>query len=629
MNPSLMRRYIAALCLWLCHSMAFAQPADTVFTYQGRLETEATMGAPLTPANGAFDFIFRLFSNETGSNSVGSPTQLNDITVNNGVFTVPLDFGSDILSGGPLWLGISVRDANDNGAFTPLTPNQKITSTPYAVHAEFVPMNSIGNIEVNANQVQLRVSESCTLGFYMTAINQDGSINCMPVANNTDEQTLSLNGSQLAISNGNSVDLSGVSNDNDATNEHNINLALNNETLELTDGGGTLQADLSSIPNSANEILTKLGTVDGPGSQLNADLLDGMQASDILASIPAGVEFTAIDSLPFTIAQSGYYIATQNLVLENNAPAGISIVANDVVIDLAGYSITKSAGVTTPSAIRHNTNNNITIMNGAIHGWSSGINATSSDYARFINLNIYNNSNTGIRARHASIFKDVVVYNNDAGIFLRNDNTLINVIARDNTIYGIQGLARNSVYNTTATENGEDGLLLNEDSLVQGGNYSKNGRYGLSHYNGGRIIGVTANENGSNGIYVQYRNQVVNSVANNNGTDTSLSDLLRSGINARNDNKIDNNYVANNEGHGMIISGIYNVVDNNYANDNNQFGITAIGQDNLFIRNRASDNTANNFNFSLSAHGPIVDVDIIGSLENVTNADHPLANLEF
>lgn len=278
MKPSLTRRYIAALCLWLCHSMAFAQPADTVFTYQGRLETEATMGAPLTPANGAFDFIFRLFSNESGSNSVGSPTQLNDITFNNGVFTVPLDFGSDILSGGPLWLGISVRDANDNGAFTPLTPNQKITSTPYAVHAEFVPMNSIGNIEVNANQVQLRVSESCTLGFYMTAINQDGSINCMPVANNTDEQTLSLNGSQLAISNGNSVDLSGVSNDNDATNEHNINLALNNETLELTDGGGTLQADLSSIPNSANEILTKLGTVDGPGSQLNADLLDGMQA---------------------------------------------------------------------------------------------------------------------------------------------------------------------------------------------------------------------------------------------------------------------------------------------------------------------------------------------------------------
>ncbi|MCG8463633.1 MAG: right-handed parallel beta-helix repeat-containing protein [Xanthomonadales bacterium] len=629
MKPSLMRRYIAALCLWLCHNMAFAQPADTVFTYQGRLETEATMGAPLTPANGAFDFIFRLFSNESGSNSVGSPTQLNDITVNNGVFTVPLDFGSDILSGGPLWLGISVRDANDNGAFTPLTPNQKITSTPYAVHAEFVPMNSIGNIEVNANQVQLRVSESCTLGFYMTAINQDGSINCMPVANNTDEQTLSLNGSQLAISNGNSVDLSGVSNDNDATNEHNINLALNNETLELTDGGGTLQADLSSIPNSANEILTKLGTVDGPGSQLNADLLDGMQASDILASIPAGVEFTAIDSLPFTIAQPGYYIATQNLVLENNGSAGISIVANDVVIDLAGYSITRSAGVTTPSAIRHNTSNNITIMNGAIHGWSNGIHATSSNYARFINLKIYNNSNTGIRASHASIFKDVVVYNNDAGIFMRNDNTLINVIARDNTTYGIQGLARNSIYSTTATENGEDGLSLNDDNLVQGGNYSKNGRYGLTHYNGGRIRGVTANENGSNGIYVQYRNQVVNSVANNNGTDASLSDILRSGINARSDNKIDNNYVADNEGHGMIISGFYNVVDNNYANDNNQIGITAIVQDNLFIRNRASANAVSNFSFSLSAHGPIVDVDITGSLENVTNADHPLANLEF
>jgi hypothetical protein len=71
------------------------------------------------------------------------------------------------------------------------------------------------------------------------------------------------------------------------------------------------------------------------------------------------------------------------------------------------------------------------------------------------------------------------------------------------------------------------------------------------------------------------------------------------------------------------------VVDNNYANDNNQIGITAIGQDNLFIRNRASDNASNNFSFSLSAHGPIVDVDIIGSLENVTNADHPLANLEF
>jgi hypothetical protein len=58
---------------------------------------------------------------------------VNDWPVSDGLFTVELDFGSDIFSGDALWLEVSV--APGGGDFTTLSPRQPLNAAPYALYA--------------------------------------------------------------------------------------------------------------------------------------------------------------------------------------------------------------------------------------------------------------------------------------------------------------------------------------------------------------------------------------------------------------------------------------------------------------------------------------------------------------
>jgi hypothetical protein len=95
------------------------------FTYQGRL----TSGG--VPANGIYDFTFILYDASVGGSQSGPIITRNDVTVTNGLFSVTLDFG-DIFSGTQYYLDISVRPGASSGSYTPLTPRQPLTATPYA-----------------------------------------------------------------------------------------------------------------------------------------------------------------------------------------------------------------------------------------------------------------------------------------------------------------------------------------------------------------------------------------------------------------------------------------------------------------------------------------------------------------
>lgn len=101
----------------------------TAFNYQGHL-TEA-----LSPANGAYDLEFRVFDAPGGGNQVGPTRGFDDVLVNNGVFSLSLDFGAAAFPGADRWLEISVRPGAGTGALTVLTPRQPISATPYAVQS--------------------------------------------------------------------------------------------------------------------------------------------------------------------------------------------------------------------------------------------------------------------------------------------------------------------------------------------------------------------------------------------------------------------------------------------------------------------------------------------------------------
>jgi len=101
--------------------------AGTAFTYQGRLNDGGQ------PANGVYDFEFKLYDAATNGNLHPDEVLLQDVNVAGGLFTVSLDFGDGAFTGEARWLDIGVRPGASAGAFTPLLPRQPLTAAPLAL----------------------------------------------------------------------------------------------------------------------------------------------------------------------------------------------------------------------------------------------------------------------------------------------------------------------------------------------------------------------------------------------------------------------------------------------------------------------------------------------------------------
>jgi hypothetical protein len=133
MRTSKMVFTIAFAFLLLLSGSIHAEPLGTAFTYQGRL-IDAN-----EPADGLYDLQFTLYDAMTEGAVVGSAVNKADMNVTDGYITVELDFGS-VFDGNNRWLQIGIRPGAliDPSAYTVLTPRQKVTPTPYALHAKSV-----------------------------------------------------------------------------------------------------------------------------------------------------------------------------------------------------------------------------------------------------------------------------------------------------------------------------------------------------------------------------------------------------------------------------------------------------------------------------------------------------------
>jgi formylglycine-generating enzyme required for sulfatase activity len=116
---------VAALLFSAVTTKLHAQ--GTAFTYQGQLHDGGNT------ANGAYDLSFSLYDASTNGTLMAEPLTNSATAVNNGFFTVTLDFG-DVFDGTNLWLQIEVR-TNGAANFTALTPRQPLTPAPYAIFA--------------------------------------------------------------------------------------------------------------------------------------------------------------------------------------------------------------------------------------------------------------------------------------------------------------------------------------------------------------------------------------------------------------------------------------------------------------------------------------------------------------
>ena len=112
---------------------AYAQPAGTAFTYQGRL-TDAG-----TPVEGPIDFRFILYNAPVGGSQVGGTVTIDDVPVVAGLFTVPLNFGSLAFAGDSRFLEIAARPGSSTGTYTVFGARQELKPAPHSVFSQAVP----------------------------------------------------------------------------------------------------------------------------------------------------------------------------------------------------------------------------------------------------------------------------------------------------------------------------------------------------------------------------------------------------------------------------------------------------------------------------------------------------------
>ena len=121
--------------------------ANSTVTYQGRLVLDGTV------VDEPCDFRFTLWTTvDDASGQVGDLLAAFDVPVEDGVFTVDLDFGSEAFTGKARWLEISVRLTSVGGAYSTLAPRQPLYAAPYSLWAINSPFSLLSG---DANSVTL------------------------------------------------------------------------------------------------------------------------------------------------------------------------------------------------------------------------------------------------------------------------------------------------------------------------------------------------------------------------------------------------------------------------------------------------------------------------------------------
>ena len=145
---------------------ATSAPVGTAFTYQSQIKRN---GALFT---GTCDMQFRLWDSAAAGVQQGPLLSANAVNVNNGIFTVELDFGSQF-KGNARWLEPSAKCADD-AVFTTM-PRVPLNPVPYALYsaAPWVTTGSIlsymsGNVGIGTTSPSSRLEIAAQDGLAIT-----------------------------------------------------------------------------------------------------------------------------------------------------------------------------------------------------------------------------------------------------------------------------------------------------------------------------------------------------------------------------------------------------------------------------------------------------------------------------
>ncbi len=216
---------------------------------------------------------------------------------------------------------------------------------------------------------------------------------------------------------------------------------------------------------------------------------------------------TPILKLPYKISAAGSYYLTGNLTSDAN---GILVDANNVTIDLAGFSII-GPGSGINYGIYMNGRRNVEIRNGTVQGFTGtyqqggGIFEANGTGHRVVGLRAVSNGRGIVLKGSGHLIKDCsVVENTSYGIHVGKSSTVTGNTCYGNHDRGISAYGSCTVTGNTCCDNGNQGILCDGSggSTVTGNTCWRNW-IGIQVLDGSTVIGNTASNNEHSGIRVR------------------------------------------------------------------------------------------------------------------------------
>jgi hypothetical protein len=180
---------------------------------------------------------------------------------------------------------------------------------------------------------------------------------------------------------------------------------------------------------------------------------------------------TPISSLPFTISTPGSYYVTANLATTLNQN-GIIVAADNVTIDLNGFTLFGGAGSSGEGVWAATARQNVVVRNGTVRNWpGSGINLydSGSTLITLQNLHSISNGFTGIAVKNGSSVTDCLAVGNGVrGILVDNDCRVEHCKTSGNATLGIGAGANCQLLNNQSTGNGTGLSITGTSNLISG-----------------------------------------------------------------------------------------------------------------------------------------------------------------
>ena len=362
-----------------------------------------------------------------------------------------------------------------------------------------------------------------------------------------------------------------------------------------------------------------------------------------LQQIEPRIDVSTLTNGPFAtyvIAERGSYYLTADVQAATNRH-GITVMADDVTIDLNGFSLI-GAGKAVGSA-GHGINalgrSNLTVRNGTIQQFrEEGVYCNNGSGLVAEALVVENCGGAGIHGYDDVVVRDclcrengsygilsngklvarncMVVANESVGIGASGEGTLVaGCVVQRNTSTGISVGDGSSVSDCVVYDNDGTGISTGSGASLDGCTvYFSSSNYGIFVSDGSTLRGCTANYNtgpgtSSYGIYAASCCSIIGCSARfngNNSTNEQGSSSQGVGICAKDGSTVRDCSARYNEGDGIRVSDKTSVIANTSSNNGNGgsgSGIHATGADNRIDGNNV---TANDYGIQVDSAGNII-----------------------